>query len=84
MWYRRFDASCLNNLSESGYQSLRQPEAEDEFWSGHQELGGQSLEEAAESFVLDHAADDTEAGFWVLKVAVLDSGLDDIERSGDN
>lgn len=42
-------------------------------------LGNQALEERSHSFVLHHASHDSETTFWVLKVAVLNSGLDDIK-----
>lgn len=47
-------------------------------------LGNQSLEEAGRALVLGHVGQDSEATLGVVKVAVLDSGLDDIERSGDD
>lgn len=72
----------LYNLAESGNQSLCQPEAEDQLGTCHQQLGGQTLEEAGRALVLKHRGDDLEARFGVLEVAVLDTGLDDIEGSG--
>ncbi len=45
-------------------------------------LRHQSLEEAAHTLISQHATDDPEAAFWILKVTVLDSGFDDVERGG--
>ncbi len=47
-------------------------------------LGHQSLEETREAFLSSHVAQNSEAALGVLKVAVLDTGLDDIERSRHN
>ena len=41
----------------------------------------QTLEETCKSLILDHTANDPESALWVLKVSVLDSSLDNIERS---
>lgn len=63
---------------------MSQPEGEDELGSGHEQLGCQSLEEGSESLVLHHVGHNPEATLRVLKVPVLDTGLDDIERSRDD
>lgn len=76
--------SYLYNLAKGGNQSLSQPEAEHKLRAGHQQLGSQSLEETSETFVLHHVGHNTEAGLGVLKVAVLDTGLDDVQGSRDN
>lgn len=47
-------------------------------------LGDESLEEAAEALVLGHVGQNSEAALGVVEVAVLDSGLDDIEGSRNN
>lgn len=47
-------------------------------------LGNQSLEETRETLVLGHVAQDSETTLGVVEVAVLDTGLDNIERSRDN
>ena len=61
-----------------------QPEREDELGTGHEELGGEALEERGRALSLDHVADNPEAALWVLKVAVLDTRLDDVERGRDD
>lgn len=47
-------------------------------------LGHQSLEEGREALVLGHVGQNAEAGLGVVEVLVLDTGLDDIERSRDD
>lgn len=74
----------LYNLAKGRNQRLSQPEAENELRSGHQKLGRQTLEEAAGALVLHHVRQDAESRFGVLKVAVLDTGLDHIQRSGND
>jgi hypothetical protein len=44
-------------------------------------LWHQALEKTGESFILDHAANNPESTLWVLKIPVLDTGLDNIKRS---
>lgn len=44
-------------------------------------LGNQSLEETRETLVLGHVAQDSETALGVVKVAILDTGLDNVERS---
>lgn len=44
-------------------------------------LGNQSLEEGREALVPDHLGQDTEPTLRVVEVLVLDTGLDDVERS---
>lgn len=73
--------NILNDLAKGGDQRLSQPEAENELGSGHQELGRQTLEETGDTLVLDHVRQNAEAGLGVLEVAVLDTGLDHIQRS---
>jgi hypothetical protein len=63
---------------------LGQPEGEDELGACHEQLGCQTLEEGRESFVLHHVGHDPEAALRVLKVPVLNTRLDDIERSRDD
>ena len=74
----------LYNLAKGRDQRLSQPEAENELRSGHQKLGRQTLEEATEALVLHHVRQDAESRFGVLEVAVLDTGLDHIQRSRDD
>ena len=45
-------------------------------------LGHQSLEEGRETLVPGHVGQDAEAALGVVKVSVLDTGLDDVERGG--
>lgn len=47
-------------------------------------LGNETLEKAREALVLGHVGQDPEAALGVVKVAVLDAGLDDVERRGDD
>ena len=72
------------NLPKRRYQSLCQPEAKDKFRSRHEQLRRQSLEEASHALILGHVAQDPEPALGILKVSVLDPGLDDVERSGDD
>jgi hypothetical protein len=62
---------------------LGQPEGEYQLGPRHEQLRGQSLEEGSEALVLHHVGDDPEAALGVLEVPVLDTGLDDVERSRD-
>ena len=78
------DAIRLQDLVESGDKSLSKPEGEDELGAGHEELGSETLEEGAHALVLGHVCDDSETRLLGLEVAVLDTGLDDIERSRDD
>ena len=43
-------------------------------------LGNQALEEGGSALVLGHVGQDAEAALRVVKVAVLDARLDDVER----
>lgn len=74
----------LYDLTESRDQGLCQPEAENQLGSSHQKLGGQSLEQTHGTLVLEHVGHNSEARLGVLEVAVLDTGLDNIQRSGDD
>jgi hypothetical protein len=47
-------------------------------------LWHQSLEERCDSFILNHASNNLETALWVVKVSVLNTGLDNIERSRDD
>ena len=47
-------------------------------------LGNEALEETRQTLVLGHVGQDPEAALGVLKVAVLDAGLDDVEGRGDD
>lgn len=49
----------------------------------HKDLGSQSLEETTETFLLDEILDNVQSRLGVLKVTVLNTGLDDIKRSSD-
>lgn len=60
---------------------MSQPETENKLGPRHQQLGSQSLEEASDAFVLRHVGQDSESGLGVIEVAVLDTGLDHVERS---
>lgn len=44
----------LYNLAKGGYQSLCQPETEDQLGTGHQQLGSETLEKAGEALILEH------------------------------
>jgi hypothetical protein len=65
-------------------QSLGKPEREDQLGASHKKLGDKSLEESSSTLVLGHVGEDSETTLGVLEVSVLDTGLDDIERSGDD
>lgn len=73
-----------SHLVEHRDQGLSEPEREDELRASHEELGRQALEERGHALVLDHVGDDPHAALRVLEVAVLDTGLDDIEGSRDD
>lgn len=59
------------------------PEGEDELRSGHDKLRDQALKEAGWTFLPDHLGDNPNAALWVVEVAVLNAGLDDIEGCRD-
>lgn len=77
------DARLLKVLVEDGDQLLGNGEGEDELGSNNQDLGQETLEEGAESLVADHLLDDAHTTLRVIKVAVLDTGLDDIQGSSN-
>lgn len=58
---------------------LSNREREHELGSNHQDLWQQSLEERSKPFVPNHLLDDVHATLWVVKVAVLDPCLDDVQ-----
>lgn len=74
----------LQDLVEGRDKGLGEPEGEGELGAGHEQLGEKALEEGGWALVLEHVGDDARAGLLDLEVAVLDAGLDDIERSGDD
>lgn len=74
----------LENLVERWDESLCQPEGEDKLGSCHEKLWGETLEETGHALVLGHVGDDAESRFVCLEVAVLNTGLDDIERGRYN
>jgi hypothetical protein len=80
----RIGMGILQDLVEGRDKGLGEPEGEGELGAGHEKLGEQALEEGSHALVLDHVGDDTSAGLFDLEVAVLDAGLDDVERCGDN
>ena len=47
-------------------------------------LGDKALEEARETLVAGHVGQDAETALGVVKVLVLDTGLDDVERRRHN
>lgn len=47
-------------------------------------LGNKTLEEAGESFVLGHVGENSEPALGVFEVAVLNTGLDDVQRGRNN
>jgi hypothetical protein len=79
-----FSFPRLYNLAKGRDQGLSEPEAEDQLGTGHEKLGGETLEEGGEALVLHHVGNDAEAGLGVLEVTVLDTGLDHVERGGDD
>jgi hypothetical protein len=74
----------LQDLVEGRNEGLGEPEGEGELGTGHEELRKQALEEGGRSLVLKHVGDDASAGLLDLEVAVLNAGLDDVERCRDN
>ena len=70
----------LHDRSKCRNQSLRQPEAEDQFRSSHQQLRGQTLEETEGALVLKHVGHDPKTRFGVLEIAVLNTGLNHVQR----
>lgn len=74
----------LHDLVEGRDEGLGEPEGEGELGTGHEQLREQALEEGGRTLVLEHVGDDASASLLDLEVAVLDAGLDDVERSGDN
>lgn len=44
----------------------------------------QALEETCKSLILHHASNNLETTFGVLKITILDSSLDHVQRSGNN
>lgn len=76
--------NLLHKLRVGWNKRLCQPEGEGQLGSSHQKLGGQSLEEAAEAFLLRHVGDDAETALLNLEVSVLYPGLDNIHGCGDD
>jgi len=84
-----------NHCVERRDQRLREPEREHQLRAGHQKLqllasedegkeetpylGHQALEEAGGTFVPGHVRQDPESALRIVKVAVLDPGLDDVQ-----
>ncbi len=62
-------------------QCLCQPEGEDQLGARHEQLGDQALEEGRGTLVARHVSQNAETALWVVKVTVLDTGLDDVKRS---
>jgi len=60
-------------------QSLRKPEREDKLGAGHEQLGHEALEKGPNALILGHVGHDPHTALGVLKVAVLNTRLDDIE-----
>lgn len=63
---------------------MSQGKGENQLWTGGQQLWSQTLEERGHTFVGGHVLDDGEPGFVTAEILVLDSGLDDVQRSRDN
>lgn len=76
--------ALFQHTVESRDQRLGEPEGEDELGASHEQLGDETLEEGSHTLVLGHVGQDAETALGVLKVAVLNTGLDDIEGSGDD
>lgn len=45
-------------------------------------LRNETFEESTHAFISCHLGQNLEASLWVLKVLVLDTGLDDVQRCG--
>lgn len=69
------------HVVKSRDERLSQPEGECELGASHEELGHQSLEKGRRALVAEHLGEDPDAALGVVEVLVLDTGLDDIERS---
>lgn len=74
----------LQDLVEGRNEGLSKPEREDQLGTGHEELRSKTLEEGSETLLLGHLCDDLATSLLGLKVAVLNTGLDYVERGGND
>lgn len=73
-----------HHLAECRNERLSKPETEYQLRAGHQQLWCQTLEETSYTLILQHIAHDSESTFRVLKIPVLYSSFDNIQRSRDD
>jgi hypothetical protein len=69
------------NVVKRWDQRLSQPEGERELRTSHEKLRNEPLEEGREALVPGHLGENPDTALGVVEVLVLDTGLDDIERS---
>lgn len=69
---------------EDGNQLLSNGKREDQLGSNDQDLGQETLEEGTHTLVADHLLDNADTALRVVKVTVLDTGLDNIQGSSNS
>lgn len=69
---------------EDRNQLLSNGEREDQLGSNDQDLGQETLEEGTHTLVADHLLDNADAALRVVKVTVLDTGLDNVQGSSNS
>lgn len=77
------DTHLLKLVVEKGNQLLGNSEGKDELGSNHKNLGQETLEEGTEALVTEHVPDDVHTTLRVVKVTVLDTSLDNVERGSN-
>jgi hypothetical protein len=80
----RIGMGILQDLVEGRDKGLGEPEGECELGAGHEKLREKALEEGGRPLVLKHVGNDARASLLDLEIAVLDTGLDDVEGCGND